>query len=686
VTDTPATAPAQLRWDDDGQPLSRQYGDFYFSRYDGLAESRYVFIDGNHLPERFAAFGQGPGSHTFTLAETGFGSGLNFLACWQLWRQRPRGHHQLHFISVEKHPLTLPDLTRALAPWPELAPLAAQLKAQYPVFTGRGLQRLHFSDNVSLTLITDEASDGLQALCWPEAGGASQTAQPRVDAWLLDGFSPSKNPDMWSDALFAAIRSLSGPHTTVATFSAAGVVKRGIKKAGFSLHIRPGFRKKREMITASGQHRPEAAAPLAVTARELYRQQATHDSPRALTALVIGAGLAGCHSARALAESGWQVTVIEQHAPASGGSGNPQGLLYARLSHRHETLPQFNLQALMYAQRHYQGFWQHHPQAGEPCGLLQLASNDQQAATQRQVVAALHYPDALVRHLDASQARRLSGVPLNQGGLYFAGGGWLDPRAVCHWLLDHPNINLIKNRRVEQLTQTGGQWHALGGAHLPAERSIAQAAIAIVACAERSTQLTQLAALPLKPIRGQISTLAATAASAKLKLALCAKGYLAPAHQGQHSLGATFNIGEEDLTLNAPDHQSNLAHLAELGEPIRAAFNQPTLDDITGGRAAFRCTTPDYLPVVGPVPDYHALKRDCAPLAHNAKATLSTPANYHRGLYVNCGHGSRGLAYAPLCAQLLSDTINRQCAPLAAPLAQALHPARFALRDLIRGR
>ena len=676
MTDTPDTSPAQLHWDADGQPLSSAYSDVYFSRHDGLAETRHVFIAANQLPARFAAL-EPSASTAFTIAETGFGTGLNFLATWQLWRQQPRGNNRLHFISVEKHPLALTDLTRALALWPELAPLAGQMTAQYPEFVGRGIQRLHFSDNVSLTLIIDEAAAGFNSLLWPNLASADANIQPRVDAWFLDGFAPSKNPGMWSDDLFASIAALSGHHTTAATFSAAGVVKRGLLSAGFTVRKVPGFGRKREMVIASRtEPTTDNTAPFSG-----YYQHATHP-PGPKTALVIGAGLAGCHSARALAESGWQVTVIEQDSPASGGSGNAQGLLYARLSHRRETLPLFNLHALMYAQRHYQPLWRDHPEAGKRCGLLQLADTEKQTAAQQQVVAALHYPDALVKAVSVAEATSLSGIALEQSGLYFANCGWLDPRYVCRWLLDHANIQLRCGETVARLTQQEGHWHALTAQN----RTVASATIAVVACAERSAELTQLQPLPLKPIRGQISTLAATSASNKLATALCGHGYLAPANNGSHSLGATFNLGEYDLALTDEDHQRNLQHLRELGQSVTELFGDPGVGQIKDGRAAFRCTTPDYLPVVGPVPDYAALKHDFAELSRNAKAVINTQPSYHDGLYVNCGHGSRGLAYAPISAQLLCDIINREGAPLDADLAQALHPARFALRDLIRGR
>ncbi|WP_232305611.1 bifunctional tRNA (5-methylaminomethyl-2-thiouridine)(34)-methyltransferase MnmD/FAD-dependent 5-carboxymethylaminomethyl-2-thiouridine(34) oxidoreductase MnmC [Gilvimarinus polysaccharolyticus] len=686
MSDSSITSPAQLLWNERGQPLSNTYGDFYFSLHDGLAETRYVFIEGNHLPERFAALKSNTSQNLFTIAETGFGTGLNFLASWQLWREQPHGNNRLHFISVEKHPITLPDLIRALALWPELAPLATQLTQQYPAFVGRGIQRLHFSDNVSLTLIIDEATSGLQSLLWPSTDKVRDTAtQASVDAWFLDGFSPNKNPDMWSDTLFNTIAALSGPTTTAATFSAASSVKRGLKAVGFNIVNLPGFKKKREMVSATMTTLTAANTPKPSMATGIYRQQATH-STNDLTALVIGAGLAGCHTARALADTGWQVTVIEQDAPASGGSGNPQGLLYARLSHRRETLPLFNLHTLMYAQRHYRQFWDNNPDAGSRCGLLQLANTAAQTTAQQQVVAALGHPNTLVQLTDADTASRISNAPLKKGGLYFPDCGWLDPRIVCKTLLDHPNINVRCGYSINELKQSQGRWYALSNHTDNVDKSVAHASIAIVACAERSAKLAQLTPLPLKPIRGQISTLAATGSSTKITTALCAQGYLAPAHKGEHSLGATFNLGERDLALNPQDHQSNLNHLSELGENLNEVFNNPKVADIAHGRAAFRCTTPDYLPIVGPVPDYQALKRDCAVLSRNAKAVIDTTPSYHSGLYVNCGHGSRGLAYTPLCAQLLSDIINRECAPLVAPLAQALHPARFALRDIIRGR
>lgn len=673
TSEQPDSLHAHLSWDTDGQPLSAHFDDVYFSRLDGLAESRYVFLQHNQLPQRFAALADAPTS-VFTVGETGFGTGLNFLATWQLWREVAPKQARLHFISVEKYPLAAADLARALALWPTLEPLTQQLLAAYPAITGPATHRLQLSDNVSLTLIIDDANDAWQTRL-PSTDQRWSQPQVPVNAWFLDGFAPAKNPAMWSETLFASIGQLSASGTTAATFSAAGVVKRGLIAAGFEVEKVPGFGHKRHMLSACKTHSAEWTLP--------HRPQLSYTrlptfTPATRQAVIIGSGLAGSLSARALAERGWQVSVIDREpTAASGASGNPQGLLYAKLSYRAETLPLFNLAALQFAQRYYTEFWQTLPEAGARCGLLQLALDDKQHQHCQSTLESLGQPHSLMRWLEPEAASAQAGVSLPVGGLYFPASGWIDPRALCRWALNHPAISQINHSTALELQQRESLWQVLDAQGHP----LATAPVIVVAAAEQSRHFAPFSHLPLKPVRGQISYLSATPYSQQLQLALCASGYLAPAHNGQHCLGATFNVHEMSDKERAEDHAANLEQLADLSPALTASL-QP--QSPLKGRVAFRCTTPDYLPVVGPAPDADAWAQDYRQLARNARLTPDITPRYQPGLYIHTGLGSRGLAYAPLCAEILACQLSGEPLPLQQSLVDALHPGRFLIRGIIR--
>lgn len=698
---------AELEWDNEGQPQSQRFGDVYFSRANGLDETRHVFLHHNQLPQRWA---QLKAEDTFTIGETGFGSGLNFLAAWQLWKQTAPRSAQLHFVSVEKYPLKKADLIRVLALWPELEAFSQALIDQYPVFVGKGFHRLKFdAGRINLTLIINDAAMGFEQLLG-SAHPLFATQCAKINAWFLDGFAPSKNPQMWSDSLFDTLGALSEVHTTAATFSAAGIVKRGLARAGFEIKKVAGFGRKREMITAQLKQAPP---PLMLQDLVAYRGNTPYPTPWAVVGnpasietrslVVIGAGLAGCHTARSLAERGWQVTVLEREPKiAAAASGNPQGILYAKLSPQQEAQSVFNLACLQYALRHYQQFWnQTCSETGaliaQNCGVLQLANDAPEQKLHAQLQQIFAHATELVQCVDAHQASELAGVELTHTGLFFPQAGWVSPRLVCEHLLQHPNIKTLCNtdvlslennrtpERNQDLHSGDQQWHIRGSNN----QLLLSANNIVIANARDAKHFVQCAHLPINFIRGQITYLPATQASQTLKTALCGDGYVGPAcqHQQQqlHFTGATFNLKQESLALNPHDHQANLDRLNQLAPALASALGDIDIENLEG-RAGFRCTTRDYLPMVGAVPDHEAFLRDFAPLRKNAKAAVPHAGVYHEGLYMNLGHGSRGIAYTPLCAELLAAQINQEVLPVERDLAQALNPARFILRDLARGK
>ena len=647
---------ARLEWDEQGQPLSSQFADVYFSNENALAETRYVFLANNQLPERFAAL---TADQQLVIGETGFGTGLNFLCAWQLFEQQAAAGARLHFVSVEKYPLNKTDLQRALTLWPELAPYAEQLLAQY-VALHPGFQRLVFAGGrITLTLLIGDALQLLGQL------------DGEIDAWFLDGFAPAKNPDMWTPELFAELARLSHANTTLGTFTSTGYVRRRLNEAGFKMKRVPGLGKKWEVLKGAFIGSPATAE------KPWFARPSQQVGAR--TALVIGAGLAGCATASSLAQRGWQVCLLERHAGiAQEASGNPQGVLYLKLSAHHTSLSRLIVSGYGHTRRLLERLEK--GQDWDNCGVLQLAFDAKEAQRQTQLAAA--FPTDLLTNLDRSAAEVNAGITLPAGGLFYPEAGWVHPPALCALLSQQPNIRLQLHQQALELRRDGDSWQAWNG-----EQLLASASVVVLASAAEIKGFAQAAHLPLKRIRGQISRLPATKASRALSTVVCAEGYIAPPRLDEHTLGASFDFNSDDLTLNSADHASNLQLLDEISPELSCALNAAVLDpEQLQGRAAFRCTSPDYLPIVGPLADAAAFAEAYAVLSKDARQVPETPCPWLDGLYINSGHGSRGLITAPLSGELIAAWLNDEPLPVPADVAQACHPNRFALRALIRNK
>ncbi len=651
---------AQLDWDDQGRPRSRVFDDVYFSDHSGLDETRYVFIEQNRLSERFAEL---PAGERLVIGETGFGTGLNFLCAWQLFEQQAVAGARLHFISVEKYPLSPADLQRALTLWPDLKPFADQLLAQY-VAIHQGFQRLVLDNGrVTLTLLIGDALEQLPQL------------DAQIDAWFLDGFAPAKNPDMWTAELFAELARLAAPGSTISTFTSTGWVRRLLNAAGFKMRRTPGIGHKWEILRGEFVGWPEET-PAPPVAKPWFARPNPATGER--RALVIGAGLAGCASAASLAARGWQVSLLERHADlAQEASGNPQGVLYLKLSAHGTALSQLIVSGFGHTRRLLE-----HLQRGvdwDDCGVLQLAFNAKEAERQAQLAAA--FPADLLHLLDQPHAQAQAGIGLSHGGLFYPEGGWVHPPALCQWQASHPNVQRLMHRDVLELRKADDQWQAWDG-----ETLLASAPVVVLAGAAEIKRFAQSAELPLKRIRGQITRLAQTAESQRLATVVCAEGYVAPARLGEHTLGASFDFKSDDLTPTTAEHLGNLELLEEISTDLVTRLHVRQLDpEQLQGRAAFRCTSPDYLPIVGPLADSQAFAQAYAALSKDARQVPDIACPWLDGLYVNSGHGSRGLITAPLSGELLAAWLDNEPLPLPRSVAEACHPNRFALRKLIRG-
>jgi tRNA 5-methylaminomethyl-2-thiouridine biosynthesis bifunctional protein len=639
----PPLVPAEPAAAGDGTPYSAIFDDVYHASHGALAQARHVFLAGNDLLGENARWN---GADRFVILETGFGIGLNFLVTWQAWRES-KAKGRLHFLSVEKHPFRRDDLAALLATHAELAPLSAELLRQWPPLTP-GFHRLHFDHgNVSLTLLLGDAQALLPQLV------------ARADAVYLDGFAPAKNPELWSPALMTAITRVCQAGATLATWSVAGELRRTLEQAGWSLERRAGFAPKREMLVG---RRRDTVSPTPTS----------ESSPRSneRRAIVIGAGLAGTAISERLASRGWRIELFERHnAPAQEASGNPAGILLPHLAKDDALAARLSRACFLYALRRLKELaavrW-------SPCGVLQIARDAAHEALQRDTVQELKLPPDFAAFLERDAATALIGRDVAHGGWWFPNGGWVSPGSVCATLLAAGGVHMHLHfgSEVASLRKYSDGWQALDARG----DVLASAPHVILANAHAANRLLPQA-LPLTPIRGQISCLPQDMAERidpPFHHVLCRSGYVTPPQAGVVCVGASFDSGDTDLSIRPADHAGNMQRLDELLPGAAQGIDAARL----GGRVGLRCAAPDRLPLIGNLPDTTAVAGSSPTLDNLPRLT---------GLHALLGLSARGMVWAPLAAELLASQLNGDPLPVERELARAVDPARFHLRALRRG-
>lgn len=597
-------------------PISKQFGDVYFSKDNGLLETRHVFLNGNDLSERLSQLND---YQYFCVGETGFGTGLNILTLWQLWQQvRPNNHSHLHVVSVEKFPLSRTDLIRALNVWSELKPLADQLLEQYPLAIG-GCHRLSFpEERFSIDLWLGDAQDIFPSIPKTQA----------VNAWFLDGFAPSCNPDMWQENVLNHIVRLSDFGTTFASFSVAGVLKRGLKQYGIQINRPRGFGHKREMLKAIWLDTSPTTYDLADAEQNHVRSQSVL-KPVQRQIAIIGAGIAGLSSAWAFAQRGHQVTVYEQNEPLSGASGNPLALLNPKLcsiEQAHEHLMTLSWQ---HALNFYSSF-----KAFRSIQVQQLALKN----AEELLDLVEQYPTAVLSAQDQQDTTPETSYP----SLTLHQAGAVSPQQLRDEILQHPNIK-IERAKISRLNNNGNQtelWQE--------QQLISTADDVIVCCAKQSAELFENYPV-LKPIRGQVSWLENSKQPLALDQAFSYGGYCVQLDASHLILGASFYPNREDTDLLKEDH----VHNYELIHSVFPEYAQqlPSVDSWQG-RASVRAQSLDYFPLVGKMQN-------------------------HERIYTFAGLGSKGFLFAPLCSEILAALVLGELCPIPQRLLDKLNPQRF---------
>ena len=536
-----------------GTPYSSEFGDIYHSEAGGLAQARYVFLGGNALPGRWQ------GREAFTILETGFGLGVNFLAAWDAWRSDPQRCPRLHFVSVERRPFDRADLTAALAPIAELAPLAAALGRAWPPPLA-GFHRIHFDGGrVILTLLFGEASTLLPQLV------------ARADALFLDGFAPARNPEMWSPGVVRELARLAAPDATLATWTVAGGVRVALADAGFRIEKRPGFAGKREMLVGGRDGAPEAGV-------------------RGTRAVVVGGGLAGTLVAERLAARDWQVDLVEAREERSAAA---VGLVRPIANLRDAVNAQVSRGAFLYALQHYRALQYdgYHLQWDAP-GVLQLAADDDEAARFEAIVRSQGYPASFLEYVDAARAGEIAGRAVRGGGWWFPEGAQVVPTslAVASLARASANVRRVNRRRVERIEREGPDWRALDADG----RVVAEAPTLVLANAADARRLLPDARLALSRVRGQVTYLP-TDPTRRLSIIVSGTGYVAPLPEGGHCIGASYQHDDADDSVRAADHRDNLARAEAMLPGFAAGLDAAELEGWTG----FRATVPDRLPIFG---------------------------------------------------------------------------------------
>jgi len=630
--------PAALAFDRDGVPVSRHYGDVYHARAGALAQARHVFLAGNRLPQRWQ------GRAHFTVCETGFGTGNNFLALWQTWRADPRRCARLHMVSFEAHPFTAADMMRlAQRCDPALRNVARQLAAAWPVLTP-GVHRLEFEHGaVTLTL------------CLGTIARMARQADAYVDAFFLDGFAPKHNPDMWTPALFGQLRRLAAHNATLATWCSAVAVRKALGDAGFLVTRAPGFAGKREMTVATLRPhlgRTPSSAPTAHVA-------------------VVGAGFAGAAIVHALTQRGHACTLLDP-ALATGAAGVHQGhraaALSPVLSRDDDVRARLCRTGVLLGAR----LWADLPDArARPrvCGTLTLGVDAQTQSDMRAAVSRLQFPQDWVQWMAREDASRLAGLALPHGGLYFPEGRLVRPDALLP-ALTHAAAKLPA--RVAALHRTAsGDWalcDATGTVltHAPVVvLANAGGVPALLRAWDRTADpgaITLAARLPrlhrMQHLAGQISYFQATHDPLAPRCIVSGHGYWLPEDDGfsiagsthiapAHALDDDTSAWDAQRWVSDAGHAAILEHVHTLCGVPHAAL-QARLSR-TQAWSGWRAALADHLPVIGPVPAMD-------------------------GVWTACAFGARGLCWAALAGEIIAAALSHAPMPLERELYRRIAP------------
>lgn len=659
---------AKIHFNQENTPVSDKFDDVYFSNQDGLAETHYVFLEGNQLWERWVNYQEA----YFVIAETGFGTGLNFFAVTSLFREfrqkypdSPLKH--LYFISFEKYPLPLDTLQQAHLAYPQFSHLAQHLQQHWlnPI---QGCYRFHF-DETTLDLWFGDIAENL-----PQLG---DYMNGKIDAWFLDGFAPSKNPDMWNEQLYQQMFRFTKPQGTFATFTAASAVRKGLENAGFDITKRKGFGKKRECLSGQKTHEKLTA----LSAPWFHSQPANLKEE---DIAIIGGGIASLCTAISLVKRGAKITIYcEDEQTALNASGNKQGAFYPQLSDDNERNIRFYIHAFAYGHQFLQ--WAIHQQIKfehEFCGVALCAYSDK-TESKLNKIAELNLPSDLYQSLSQTELSEKVGLPLPFRGGFIPQGAWLAPRQLVQHtfaFLEKQGVQIKTLQKVTALSQTENGWQIT-----TAENKTFCHEVVVLANGHKLTEFEQTQKLPLYPVRGQVSQIPTSANLLKLKTVLCYDGYLTPVDQAKtsHCIGASHVRDNATREFSLTEQQENQQ---KIQQNIPEDWTKEVDTSGNLARIGVRCSVRDLTPMMGAVPHFSAQQAQYQNLFNlrRRKQPIEQAENYPN-LYLIGALGSRGLTSAPFLGETLASLIYGEPLPMSEDLIHNLMPNRSWVRRWLKG-
>ena len=644
----------ELSWRDDGSPYSGEFEDGYYSDQNGLDETRHVFLKGNNLPDRWK------GRKRFVIGETGFGTGLNFLATVDLWLKERPNDATLTYVSAEAYPLSRADLTKALGSWQDLSPLSDQLVKNYPDLSA-GYRYVEFPEwGIHLMLLLGDCAQQFSRFIGS------------IDCWYLDGFAPSRNKSMWSSPVYEHIARCSSDGATLATFTAAGHVRRGLAEVGFRIERVPGYGGKRHMTigTLREAQRLEQDDRIAPWFRTV-----SSTSEKTKKIAIVGGGISGTCAAWQLANIGYDVCLIDKNRVGEGASGNRAAVMKPRLTLKPTHESGFFSAAYDYALRFYN---QMGNEIVRSCGVFEQAMNEQEADRYRRIVEAEHLSAEAITFIE--DASELTNGWSSGSGLYFRDGMVIDGERACQWLADQNGIELFENRFVHTYERVGENWRVIDENGVV----ICEAEHLLICNGSGIEKFSCPFHFQPQKLGGQVSFVPEDALKPP-ELVIMAGGYVTPPHvraDGMFSVGASFRKENLDHLVLQDDHRfirDNLHGLTSWSTSIDVSDWQ--------GRASVRAMSPDRFPIAGPVPDVQYFEDAYSELHHGPHRTKNRwfqfpDAKWETNLYMIGGLGSRGFVSAPLLGVLIANMISGGVMPVPVDQYSALHTARFMVRRL----
>lgn len=733
---------AKLTFNQYNTPESSSFGDLYFSNESGVRETDYVFISSNHLWIRWEQHKKA----RFNIAETGFGTGLNFFRTVQLFTAFKHQHpaslcNELYFCSTEKYPLHKLDLEKIFEQWkvsqifdqpfefnsyPHLQNFPTQLTSEnrlqspntvlvdmkevinsvlyiqqeflrdYPLPI-KGLHRRCFcvtqgitKFNVTLDLCYGDALESLSNIPM-----RLHNAQ-KIDAWFLDGFAPSKNEDMWQQALYDNMSRLSAKEATLATFTSAGKVKRGLAEAGFKITKQKGYGRKRDMLVGMLDTTAASKTKSYLTLLESYSKSVHHAPYFRRSSLldnrieqfnVVGSGLAGAILAYKLTSLGYKVNLIWQaNKPADGASGNLIGGFYPQLNAQHNYASQIQVYSFLYAQHFYNQLSAESAFKHKWCGALQLGFNDKQQERLVNMQSKGLWPNELAQLIGAQRASSIANIDIPYDCLYLPSAGWISPPSLVNACLDMAKrtglMTLSSDQKLLSFTSVEDKLECKF-IHREKQKTIVLDNLILAMGHELAHRVSDV--IPLRITRGQVELIQTASCIQNLDTLLCHKGYFTPEVDGFHALGSTYVKDDILIDVRQSETAQNFkTHLHSI-EKANWRDDLERLQDQTNNvsRAAIRCSSSDHLPVVGALPSEQQFT-ELSDL-YKAKSVEKYPEPSDvPNVFILTALGSRGLTTAPLMAEILVCQMLNKPLPLSAELLNVLNPNRFIVRSLIR--